>query len=65
MSKVGAKIVIIFGFAIKCLGQVFFIGFESTGIALFVLLKSEMEESDWVSGLFVCVFRRNVGQVVR
>lgn len=26
---------------------------ESTGIALFVLLKSEMEESDRVSGLFV------------
>ena len=53
ISKVGAKIVIIFGFAIKCLGQVFFIGFESTEIALFVLLKSEMEESDRVSGLFV------------
>ena len=53
MSKVAAKIVIIFGFAIKCLGQVFFIGFESTEIALFVLLKSEMEESDRVSGLFV------------
>ena len=26
---------------------------ESTDIALFVLLKSEMEESDRVSGLFV------------
>ena len=49
----GAKIVIIFGFAIKCLGQVFFIGSESTEIALFVLLKCKTEESDRVSGSFV------------